>query len=515
MIEEQEQEEYNPSKEENTLHEIELNSEDWKIAEFHLKSSISSEIRIEKIISVKNTITFNQFKFLTKSHLWTYGWYSLKGDNYEEEMKQMREKTFAIPKIGANFKVGAIFDGTNNSEVQSVYVLCNIIIGKSFCKIKQEGERETPPVQVDYPYDCYMYCSPESSAKSQKMSWSMTKPYSYYIRNIKYIEPLYCVFFSHVDTYITNLQSKYMCSECKTKEAETYCPDCVNYYCKNCQSLIHYGNVTDTKIKEIFKHGDSVPVLYTTRPGKCSIHRQRDSEYYCDICKIAICGYCRFKGSHSKGTQSLHQPEDIYIEWKKADSHIQEYDEKKKNGISISRKINEQIKSCQDKISEHNKEITSTYDDLKNEIQLQSSETKYKVFQYIAALREIKRNLLYYHKYFIEREQYLQEQGNQPELAFIWSMHQDIIFELLENFEEMKKKDLTQIKNCIKMPKVRVDVSHVNFENFFKKKEQTEISSKRNIQKNGEFETKQKEQNYDNIDNTSKAIILIEICLFY
>ena len=153
---------------ENQRYEIFQNSDEWKTVEFHLKSSIASEIKIDKIISVKNTLTYNQFESLTNNHLWSYGWYNLKGDDYDIQMKKMREHSFELPPQGANFKVGAIFDSSNSYEVQSVYVLCKIIIGKSFCKLKQEGEKESPPLKLDEPYESYVYCSPEQSAKSQK-----------------------------------------------------------------------------------------------------------------------------------------------------------------------------------------------------------------------------------------------------------------------------------------------------------------------------------------------------------
>ena len=298
---------------ENQRYEISENSDEWKTVEFHLKSSIASEIKIDKIVSVKNTITFNQFESLTNTHLWSYGWYNLKGDDYDVLMKKMREKSFDLPPYGANFKVGAIFDSSNSYEVQSVYVLCKIIIGKSFCKLKQEGEKEMPPIKLDEPYESYVYCSPEQSAKSQKMSWSMTKPYSYYINKKTHIEPLYAVFFTHIDSFLTNMKSKYMCVQCKLKEAKWYCQRCVNYYCDECNQLIHYGNnVTENNSKSVFKHKECLKVEYSTRPGKCSIHPDRDAEYYCEDCKRTICGYCRFKGAHNKGLQSQHLLEDIY-----------------------------------------------------------------------------------------------------------------------------------------------------------------------------------------------------------
>lgn len=500
-------EEQTPVAKENISYDIAENSDEWKRVEFHLKSSIPSEIKITKIISVKNTTSYNQFEFLSSNHLWSYGWYNLKGEDYETKMKEMREKTFPIPKIGVNFRVGAIFDSSNSSEVESAYVLCKIIIGKSFCRLKQEGEKEYPPVTLDPPYESYMYCSPEQSAKSQKMSWSMTKPYSYYIKNRNFIEPLYAVFFTHIDSFITNMQSKYMCFECKVKEADVYCPACVNYYCNECQNVIHFGNATDNRIKNIFMHGEPVKITNTTRPGRCSVHPDRESEYYCEECKRAICGYCRFKGSHAKGMQNQHQLEDIYVTFQKTNNQNQnqDYEDKKKNGISTVRKITEQIKAIDLKMQIHQNEIDKDFDDHKKQMQTLSKNAKIEVFEYISALREIKRNIMYYNEYFNEREKYLMEQKNYPELAFIWSIHEEVINEFLNNMEELKKMDFSKLKEKLKVNLPVVVISNENF-GFNKTKVQTEIANKRNIQKNDIFEQKQKEENYSIIDKTRALI---------
>ena len=90
------------------------------------------------------------------------------------------------------------------------------------------------------------------------------------------------------------------------------------------------GNVTENNVKNVFQNKDFVKLQYTTRPGKCSVHHDRDSEYFCEECKRAICGYCRFKGGHSKGTQSLHQLEDIYLTFTKNNNQNQENENEKK-----------------------------------------------------------------------------------------------------------------------------------------------------------------------------------------
>ena len=492
---------------ENQRFEISQNSDEWKKVEFHLKSSIASEIKIDRIVSVKNTLTYNQFESLTNSHLWSYGWYNLKGDDYDILMKKMREKSFDLPPCGANFKVGAIFDSSNSYEVQSVYVLCKIIIGKSFCKLKQEGEKEMPPVKLDEPYESYVYCSPEQSAKSQKMSWSMTKPYSYYINKKSHIEPLYAVFFTHIDSFLTNMKSKYMCVQCKLKEAKWYCQRCVNYYCDECNQLIHYGNnVTENNSKSIFKHKECLKIDYSTRPGKCSIHPERDAEYYCEDCKRTICGYCRFKGAHSKGLQSQHQLEDIYAAFNKTKNQQNADYEDKKNGYGAIRKITDQIRFIEQKMENHRLDIEKDYKDKKNEMKKKSQEAKMKVFNYIQALREIKRNLLYFKEYFTDREKYLEEQKNYPELAFVWSVHKEITKEYFLYMDEMRKEDLSKIANEMDVTMPNVIISNETF-GFNKAKVQTEISNKRNTTKNDGFEQKQKDENYSIIEKTRNLIL--------
>ena len=491
---------------ENQRYEISQNSDEWKTVEFHLKSSIASEIKIDKIVSVKNTITFNQFESLASRYLWSYGWYNLKGDDYDILMKKMREKSFDLPPYGANFKVGAIFDSSNSYEVQSVYVLCKIIIGKSFCKLKQEGEKEMPPIKLDEPYESYVYCSPEQSAKSQKMSWSMTKPYSYYINKKSHIEPLYAVFFTHIDSFLTNMKSKYMCIQCKLKEAKWYCQKCVNYYCDECNQLIHYGNnVTENNTKSVFKHKECLKVDYSTRPGKCSIHPERDAEYYCEDCKRTICGYCRFKGAHNKGLQSQHQLEDIYTSFNKTQSQ-NDYDREKKNGYGFIKRIQEQISNIDDKMSTNKNYIEKDYSEKKNEMIKKAQESKMKVFQYIQALREIKRNLLYFKEYFTDREKYLAEQKNDPELAFVWSVHKEIIQSYFLFMEEMRKEDLSKIANDLDVTMPNVIITNETF-GFNKTKVQTEASNKISTTKNDGFEQKQKADNYSIIEKTRNLII--------
>ena len=101
------------------------------------------------------------------------------------------------------------------------------------------------------------------------------------------------------------------------------------------------------------------------------------------------------------------------------------------------------------------------------------------------------------------------EQKNYPELAFIWSIHEEVINEFLNNMEELKKMDFSKLKEKLKVNLPVVVISNENF-GFNKTKVQTEIANKRNIQKNDIFEQKQKEENYSIIDKTRALIAEIK-----
>ena len=156
-------------------------------------------------------------------------------------------------------------------------------------------------------------------------------------------------------------------------------------------------------------------------------------------------------------------------------------------------------------MDQHKNEIEKDYGEKKNEMKKKSEEAKMKVFQYIQALREIKRNLLYFKDYFTNREKYLEEQKNEPELAFVWSVHKEIIQEYLLYMEEMKKEDLSKIANDLDVTMPNIIITNESF-GFNKAKVQTEISNKRNTTKNDGFEQKQKDENYSIIEKTRNLI---------
>ena len=151
-------------------------------------------------------------------------------------------------------------------------------------------------------------------------------------------------------------------------------------------------------------------------------------------------------------------------------------------------------------------DIDRAYNEKKKEMKEKSFEAKKKVFNYIQALREIKRNLLYFREYFTDREKFASEQKNYPELAFLWSVHKEVIQEYLNYMEEMRKEDLSKMSNEVEITMPNVIITNETF-GFNKTKVQTEISNKRNMTKNDGFEQKQKDENYSIIEKTRNLIL--------
>ena len=206
--------------------------------------------------------------------------------------------------------------------------------------------------------------------------------------------------------------------------------------------------------------------------------------------------------------QSQHQVEDIYNSFTKIINQNQNtdiYDEKKKFGYGNIKKITDQIKLIEKKMDQHKtNDIDRAYNEKKKEMKEKSFEAKKKVFNYIQALREIKRNLLYFREYFTDREKFASEQKNYPELAFLWSVHKEVIQEYLNYMEEMRKEDLSKMSNEVEITMPNVIITF----GFNKTKVQTEISNKKNMTKNDGLEQKQKDENYSIIEKIETLYLI-------
>ena len=72
----------------------------------------------------------------------TYAWVNIFSlDDGNNSLSKLRARGFEILNTGMDFTVGSIFSDENednfSQETDLCFILCKIIIGKSYCKVSQ------------------------------------------------------------------------------------------------------------------------------------------------------------------------------------------------------------------------------------------------------------------------------------------------------------------------------------------------------------------------------------------
>jgi hypothetical protein len=420
-----------------TLPTVTKMSEDWKFVEFHLKSSLTTEIQINKIISLYNQHMIINFEKRTKGKLFTYGWYNLR-EKFDEKnvlnyLTKLKTKGFEFSEEGLEFTVGKLIPDEKiedaNNDIESVYVLCKIIVGKSLCQL--EGFEVKSPQNA---YDSIVMCSSDSNVKK-------LKPLQYKIFNSTNVLPIFCVYFSPRDAS-NYVSSKYLCVECHSV-AESYCINCEEYLCNDCFAKLHYGDGLNEKMKQIFeKHKREEFKKPKIRPGKCAFGDDKDVEFYCLDCKQAICSYCCVVGSHSKGHAGSHKLEHISKVYndlnpdnfpKSQESELN-FEKKKTEGIEKLEKVKKtiiDIKSKNLKVSIE--KVVSVFDEQFKHLEQKTQESMTKHLSIMNQLIVIKDTINWLDNYFLSRENHLRMSGNRPELIWVRNHHGRIVQEVMNN----------------------------------------------------------------------------------
>ena len=98
---------------------IQKYSEDWRFVEFHLKSSISSEVEIQKIGMIPNQHMMINFEKRTKNKLFTYAWKNFRTQDDKNSITKLRSRGFEVPKDGMDFIVGSLYDENSDEDSDS------------------------------------------------------------------------------------------------------------------------------------------------------------------------------------------------------------------------------------------------------------------------------------------------------------------------------------------------------------------------------------------------------------
>ena len=308
-----------PAKEDDTYNYIvKRNSEDWRFVEFHLKSTIPYDAEIKRITTILTPHSKINFDKAAKNKLTTYAWISHSSLSSYNSINKLRTRgKFEIPTGGIDLLYGCLFDDFSFVETESNFVLCKIIIGKSFCKILRDKNELTNFIidsntksLLPEGYESIMFCPNNAFNQSTTILQSSYKSIRYRIYESTSVFPMYSVNFLpqayHQNIYL----SKKICDECNDKEADFFCLNCEFNFCQDCYSQVHHEYSNDKNLKALYSNHEKEYIIKSTT-GLCD-SCNKDVEYYCKTCNTSICAYCKLLGNHSKGDLANHQLEEIH-----------------------------------------------------------------------------------------------------------------------------------------------------------------------------------------------------------
>lgn len=329
---------------------VKKNSDDWRLVEFHLKSSVPYECELKKLQLIYNSHMKTTFDKAAKSKLTTFGWIALSNLDSSNTVTKLRSRgRFEIGLSGMDFLYGSIFENASFIETESYFILCKLIIGRSFCKlVRDKNELSSYIMDINQRnflpdgYDSVMFSPINYFTSSYPSLQTAHKTIRYRIFDSVSVLPMFFVTFVpqayHLNTYI----SKKLCEECSEKEADFYCVLCEANFCNECNSTVHHEHSNDKALKALYeKHlQQKIPISKVT-PGICDCNLDKEVEFFCHQCNITICSYCKLLGSHSRGEMSNHKLDDVQ-------EHYLKQNPEKEDSMKL---LNDKIKKGQETIS--------------------------------------------------------------------------------------------------------------------------------------------------------------------
>jgi hypothetical protein len=439
----------------NDEKEITKFSEEWKYVDFLLKSSVSTDASIQRLLAINNQNMKIKFDKLSEGKTTINAWININqlGDiNY---MKKIKLNGFDIPPTGLDFWTGSVVDEIQEEQYQendNIYILCKIVVGRTYIKIiKNKTEiNNIDNVKALKPpeYDSVLFWSKENSEKSTQ--FTPLKCYRYRIFDTESVLPLYYVFFNMKDLN-NQISAIRICDECNQLPACFYCVDCDAELCEDDFNSIHSPDN-----KQLFNFHTKVKIE-KNRPGICDCENKNPVEYYCNECNKSICSYCKILGSHSKGLALEHQLEEIDVVWRSKSPETNEiFAEaeavRKNRAYEFLSKISKSTELMRyNVLSEARKELDNEF---KKEFIYSHDKSRQLISEDVQVINQLiilKSLVTWISEYFYERENFFKENKNNREVIWIWGFHLQFVND--------------HMSNVVKISNEYVDLRHVSFEN--------------------------------------------------
>lgn len=445
----------NKNQQDNEEKELVKSSEDWKYVDFLLKSSISTEASITRLLSINNQNMKIKFDKLSEGKVTINAWVNMNQVGDSNFYKKIKLNGFDISPNGMDFWTGSISEDTTEEGIQetdNVYILCKIIVGRAFIKIlKNKGDiNNLDPTKSVRPegYDSVLFWIKENNSE-KSTQFTPLKCYKYRIYESELVLPNYFVFFGMKDS-LNSISAIRICDECNALPATIYCVDCDAELCED-----DYNSIHSPDNKPLFNFHNKLKIE-KNRPGQCDCENKYQAEYYCEDCNKTICSYCKILGSHSKGLALEHNLIEINFEWKNRSPENNQLfpnlEQLRKKAHDFLSKINESTKYMRNHILLEAKNELET--EFKKEFNYAVNTSKKLIsddIQIINQLVILKSTVTWISEYFYERENFFKENKNNREVIWIWGFH----LQFVNN----------HMSNIIKIDNAYADLKKVSFIN--------------------------------------------------
>ncbi|KAJ1342704.1 hypothetical protein BSLG_002801 [Batrachochytrium salamandrivorans] len=273
----------------------------------------SSTVRVVASYAISNPHVSGQFERRSKASdiLVLPAWIdssAFGGINTEEDVVR-RGFRLPPPSQGLRFTVGRIDSAvstdvggdtlisasTTPGKTLRKAMLCLVAVGRSF--VADETMAENEPIPVGY--DSFHIQDPTLLADAQPKQKAYE--HTYFIKNPAQVLPQYIVHYDYDPLKEKQSREKAMCDNCEDELATVYCTADAANLCNKCDTLLHQTKLASRHTRSaIGQKGTDVF-------GNCRHHPEKSIEFFCSLCHVPVCVFCKMVGNHANGEAARHQ----------------------------------------------------------------------------------------------------------------------------------------------------------------------------------------------------------------
>nr|KAJ3419320.1 hypothetical protein HK105_007100 [Polyrhizophydium stewartii] len=263
----------------------------------------ASTVRIVAAYAISNPHISAQFERRAKDVLTLPAWIdaaAFGGINTEDDVVR-RGFRFPPPHQGLRFTVGRIDGGADKDALAAAgktlckAMLCQVAVGRAYVADQAAAEREPVPDG----YDSFYIQDPAALADAPVVG-SGTYEHAYYIKNPAQVLPQYIVHYEYDPMREKQSREKARCDNCEDELATVHCAADAANLCNKCDAALHQSKLASRHVRTPMGKGSDVF-------GNCRHHPDKAIEFFCSLCHVPVCVFCKMVGNHANGEAARHQ----------------------------------------------------------------------------------------------------------------------------------------------------------------------------------------------------------------